>query len=112
MTPLPSLAISNDECPSTFPSTEIANNTTVTIDLIHATSNKFGDPSFKQVNCKNSGTFVTNNAYYAFLTGTKTTETLDIKNYTTSPSALSSCNGQGVRLALYDVQTCPQGQQY
>jgi hypothetical protein len=112
MTPLQSLAIANDECPSTFPSTEIQNNATVTIDLIHATSNKSVDPSFKQINCKNTGTSVTNNAYYAFLTGTKTTVTLDIKNYTTSPAELSSCTSQTARLALYDVQSCPVGQSY
>lgn len=112
MTPLPSLAIANDECPSTFPSTPIDSNTTVAIDLIHATSNKFSDPSFKQINCKNSGTSITNNAYYAFSTGAGTSVTLDIENYTTSPSAQSTCNGQTIRLALYDVQSCPSGQSF
>jgi hypothetical protein len=79
MTPLSSFAISNDDCPSTFPSTVLQDNTTVSFDLVHATSNKFVDPSFKQVNCKNTGTPVTNNAYYAFLTGTKTKLTSRLK---------------------------------
>ena len=112
MTPLTTLAIANDECPSTFPSTEIQNNTTVVFDLIHATSNKSVDPSFKQVDCKNAGTSVTNNAYYAFSTGTKTSITLDITNFTTVPAELSSCNSQSIRMALYDVQTCPAAQSY
>jgi hypothetical protein len=112
MTPLTTLATSNDECPSTFPSTAITDNTTVAIDLIHATSNKLTDPSFKQVNCKNTGTSITNNAYYAFSTGAETNITLDIKNFTLLPADLSSCTGQGVRLALYDVQSCPEGQNF
>ncbi|MEP6683987.1 MAG: T9SS type A sorting domain-containing protein [Parafilimonas sp.] len=112
MLPLTTLAIANDECPSTFPSTEIQNNTAVAFDLVHATSNKFVDPSFKQVDCKNVGTSVTNNAYYAFSTGTKTNVTLDITNYTTVPSDLSACNSQSIRMALYDVQSCPTAQSY
>ena len=112
MSPLQSFAIANDECPSTFPSTQVANNTSVAIDLIHATSNKNVDPSFEQVNCKNTGTSVTNNAYYAFSTGTETKISLDIENYTTLPANLVSCTGFGTRLALYDVQTCPEGQKY
>ncbi|MBS1747484.1 MAG: T9SS type A sorting domain-containing protein [Bacteroidetes bacterium] len=112
MTPLSAITISNDECPSTFPSTQIADNTTVSIDLIHATSNKLTDPSFKQVTCNNNGTSITNNAYYAFTTGSETVVTLDIKNFTLLPSDLASCTGEGVRLALYDVQSCPEGQNY
>lgn len=112
MSPLPVQAVTNDECPSTFPATELQNNTTVTFDLIHATSNKFKDPSYKQINCKNTGTSVTNNAYYAFLNGTKTTLTIDITGYTTVPADLKSCAEQSVRVSLYDVQNCPQGQSY
>lgn len=112
MSPLQSLAIANDECPSNFPSTEIQNNTTVNFDLVHATSNKFVDPAFTQVNCKNTGTSITNNAYYAFLTGTTTDISLNIKDYTTVPAELASCNGQTIRMALYDVQSCQQGQSY
>lgn len=112
MTPLTATVTSNDECPSTFPATELEDNTKIFFDLIHATSNKFNDPSFEQVNCKNTGTFVTNNAYYAFMNGAKTTLTLDISNYTLVPPELSSCSGQGIRMALYDVSTCPGGQNY
>lgn len=112
MTPLAVTPISNDECPSTFPATEIADNTKIFFDLIHATSDKLTDPSFKQVNCKNTGTFVTNNAYYAFMNGIKTTLSLSISGYTLLPQALSACSGQGIRMALYDVSACPAGQDY
>ncbi len=112
MTPLAVTPISNDECPSTFPATELEDNTKIFFDLVHATSNKFNDPSFEQVNCKNTGTFVTNNAYYAFMNGTKTTATLKISDYTLIPAGLSACSGQGVRMALYDVSSCPTGQSY
>jgi hypothetical protein len=112
MTLLSSTPAANDECPSTFPATELQDNTIVSFDLIHATSNKFGDPSFEQVTCDGKGTSVTNNLYYAFLTGTRTDITIDIKDYTTLPAALSSCSGQSLRLALYDVQSCPVGQSY
>lgn len=112
MTPLTRIQIDNDECPSTFPSTEIQNNTFVTFDLVHATSNKFIDPAFTQVNCKNTGTSVTNNAYYAFMTGTKTDLSLTISGYTSVPAQLTSCNEQSVRMAMYDVASCPQGQSY
>jgi len=70
------------------------------------------DPAFTQVNCNNTGTSVTNNAYYAFMSGTTTDLSLTISNYTTTPDQLKSCNGQGVRLAMYDVSSCPQGQNY
>ena len=112
MQPLTVTPIATDECPSTFPATELIDNTKIFFDLIHATSNKSSDPSFKQVNCKNTGTFVTNNAYYAFMNGTKTTLTLNISDYTLSPAELSSCSGQGLRMALYDVSACPVGQNY
>lgn len=112
MTPVAVTPISNDECPSTFPSTEIQNNTNILFDLVHATSNKFNDPSFKQVDCKNTGTFVTNNAYYAFMNGASSVVTLNISNYSLTPATLSSCTGQGVRMALYDVSSCPAGQNY
>ncbi len=112
MTPLQAVVVSNDNCPAAFPTTALQDNTTVNFDLVHATSNKFVDPSFKQINCKSTGTSVTNNAYYAFFTGTKTQVSMAIKNYTTVPAELASCTGQSVRLALYDVQTCQKGQSY
>ncbi len=112
MAPLTVTPVTTDECPSTFPATEIVNNTKIFFDLTHATSNKLTDPSFKQVNCKNTGTFVTNNAYYAFMNGSNTTLTLNISDYITSPAALSDCSGQGIKMALYDVSACPAGQNY
>ncbi len=112
MLPLTAIAASNDECPSTFPSAAIEENTIVSFDLVHATSNKFVDPSFKQVNCNGSGTSITNNVYYAFSNGTQTNLNLEITNYTTVPDDLNSCSGQTVRMALYDVQSCPTAQLY
>jgi len=112
MSPLSQNVPPTDECPSSFPASPIADNTTVIFDLTHATSNKFTDPAFTQVNCQNTGTSVTNNAYYAFMSGTRTDLTLTVSDYTTTPPALSSCNGQGVRLAVYDVSSCPEGQNY
>ncbi len=107
--------IPNDECPGTFPATAITDGTTISVDLVHATSNKFGDPAFDQVNCQNTGTFVTNNAYYAFLSDTASNRSvaLTISNYTTIPAeAKTACGLQGVRLALYDVSSCPEGQNF
>lgn len=112
MTPLATLAIINDECPSTFPSEAIQDNTSVTFDLVHATSNKFTDPDYTQVNCSNTGTFVTNNAYYAFTTGAETNLLLTVSGYTTVPAELASCSGQGVRASLYDVSACPDAGNY
>lgn len=112
MAPLSVTALSTDECPSTFPSSPIAANTTLSFDLVHATSNKLKDPSFREVMCDGTGTSVTNNVYYAFSTGPETEVKIDISKYTTVPAELSSCTGQGIRLALYDVQTCPEGQSY
>lgn len=107
-----SLTASNDECPSSFPTATLEDNTNVFFDLTHSTSNKFGDPSFTQVNCQGTGTSVTNNAYYAFKNGSNTTLNLAISNYTTSPAELDDCSGQQSRLALYDVSACPVGQQF
>ncbi len=112
MTPLSAINLAGDECPSNFPSSSIADNTVVIFDLVHATSNKLKDPSFREVTCTSTGTTVTNNLYYAFSTGSKTEVTLDISNYTTVPAELASCSGQGIKMALYDVQTCPQAQTY
>jgi hypothetical protein len=112
MTPVAVTPISTDECPSTFPATEVADNTQIFFDLIHATSDKLKDPSFKQVNCKNTGTFVTNNVYYAFMNGSQSKLTLSISDYTLSPAGLSDCSGQGIKMALYDVSSCPAGQNF
>jgi len=114
MTQLSYTAISNDECPGTFPVTATQSGTVVNFDLTHATSNKLGDPAFTDVSCDNQGTFVTNNAYYAFKTSSLSNGTLslNISNYTTTPAQLVNCSGQGVRLALYEVNSCPVGQAF
>ena len=114
MNPLAVTGIETDNCPSTFPSTPLEDGTSVVFDLAHATSNKFTDPSFEQVNCQASGTFVTNNAYYAFETNDNEIQNLqlNISGYTTTPGDLASCTGQGVRFALYDVSSCPQAQNF
>src|SRR6185436_9649999 len=86
----------------------------VTFDLTHATSNKNKDPQSDDVNCANTITNVTNNAYYAIKTNSAASSTLKItiSGYTTTPSTQISCTGQGVRLALYEVSSCPTGQAF
>jgi hypothetical protein len=114
MTLLSTIVTSNDECPSTFPVTPTPLGTVVSFDLVHTTSNKFKDPQYTAVTCSNSGTQVTNNAYYAFRTSSISNGTLSISisDYTITPPELISCTGQGVRLALYNVSSCPTGQSY
>lgn len=114
MTPLNYIAIDNDNCPVTFPATPTPDGTIVNLDLVHATSNKFSDPQFTAINCGvNNGQFVTNNAFYAFRTSSSATSLrLSINNYTNTPAEQNACIGQGVRLAVYDVSTCPEGQNY
>jgi Secretion system C-terminal sorting domain len=111
---------SKDNCPSSFPSTSIAPNTSVIFDLNHATSNRFVDPNFNQVRCDAIGTDVTNNAYYAFKTNSSGgIITLNVTGYNTTPSAQSACTSAyggvlvtGVRLALYQASSCPLAQSF
>jgi hypothetical protein len=114
MAQLPYAVVSNDNCPSSFPGASTPDGTTVRFDLIHATSNRFVDPQFTAINGQNSGTQVTNNAYYAFRTSSTNNGLLNVSvtGYTTSPAELSSCSGQGVRISVYDVAACPTGQNY
>lgn len=114
MTQLSAIVVPNDNCPTTFPTDATPDGTGVIFDLVHATSNKFVDPQFTDVDCNNKGTEVTNNAYYAYRTASTSNGTLDltVQNYTTVPSDLVNCSGQGIRLAVYDVNTCPDGQNY
>src|SRR6266496_295301 len=114
MTQLSRTVISTDNCPASFPTTATPDGTVVNFDLFHTTSNKFVDPQFTAINCSNSGTQVTNNAYYAFRTGSSSNGglNLSISDYTTEPLTLSSCTGQGIRISMYDVSTCPEGQNY
>lgn len=112
MTQLSRTTISGDDCPASFPSESTPDGTSVNFDLIHATSNKAVDPQFTDVTCNNSGTEVTNNAYYAFKTNSTGALNIQIANYVTSPTELASCADEGIRLAVYDVSTCPEGQNY
>lgn len=116
MTPLSYTIISNDECPSAFPVTNTPAGTVVSFDLAHATSNKLKDPQFTAVNCgiTSIGEFVVNNAYYAIKTNNNSNSNLSISisNYTTTPSDQIGCPGQGVHMAIYDVSSCPTGQNY
>jgi len=114
MTLLSYTVLFNDDCPLTFPIVATTPGTVVNFDLVHAKSNKFVDPQFTAVNCANTGTQVTNNAYYAFRTSNVSNGSLSISilGYTTIPSTQSACPGQGVRLAVYNVSSCPTGQSY
>lgn len=114
MTPLSYIVVDNDNCPVTFPATSTPDGTVVNFDLVHATSNKFSDPQFTAINCGvNNGQFVTNNAYYAVRTSNAATSLkLTVSNYANIPAEQNECIGQGVRLAVYDVSTCPEGQNY
>lgn len=114
MTQLTFTTIATDECPVTFPTTATPAGTVVNFDLVHATSNRSKDPKYTGVNCANTGTSVTNNTYFAFRTGSTSNGslTISITGYTTTPSTLTSCSGQGIRIAVYDVSTCPAGQAF
>jgi hypothetical protein len=46
------------------------------------------------------------------MTGAKTNLSMAFSGYITVPGQLVSCNGQGVRMAMYDVSSCPQAQAY
>lgn len=114
MTPLSHTVIPNDDCPSSFPSSATADGTVVNFDLVHATSNKLSDPQFTAINCGvDNGEFVTNNAFFAMKTSsTATSLKLAIGNYTNTPASQNTCVAQGIRLAVYDVNACPAGQEY
>jgi hypothetical protein len=116
MTPLSYTVISNDNCPSSFPTIATIPGTIVNFDLVHATSNKLTDPQFTAINCGvANGQFVVNNAFYAIKTNATNNSSLNIliSNYKTTPAGQAdTCAGQGVRLAVYDVSSCPAGQNY
>lgn len=106
--------VNNDDCPASFPTAAITTGTTINFDLVHTTSNRLSDPQYTAVNCQNKGTFVTNNAFYAFKTNSTPAGniTIAISNYATTPAEQASCAGQGVRLALYKVNSCPTALNY
>lgn len=113
MTPLSTTTESKDECPGSFPSTGTAPNTSVSFDLVHATSNKNGDPQYNAVKTTGVGTGITNNAYYAIKTNASGgTLNLTVSGYTTVPASQESCSGAGIELSLYQVSSCPAGQSF
>ncbi|MDB5232250.1 MAG: type sorting protein [Chitinophagaceae bacterium] len=114
MVPLPRINPPNDECPLTFAPTATAQGSSLVIDLVHTTSNKSKDPQYTAVTCTNAGTQVTNNAYEVIKTATNSGGSLDItiSNYQTFPADQQSCAEEGVRLAVYAVNSCPSGQNY
>ncbi|NNV58020.1 T9SS type A sorting domain-containing protein [Limnovirga soli] len=113
MTPLNYITIPNDECPLTFPTAATPDGTSVIFDLAHATSNLNKDPQFTAVNCTGNGTSVTNNGWYVYRTAAGTNKlSLYISGYTTTPASQAACTGQGVRVSVYDLNTCPDGQNF
>ncbi len=112
MTPLARTVTPLDECPVSFPSVSTSPGTIVSFDLIHATSNKYGDPAYTEVNCSSTGTNVTNNAYYAIRTDEDGGDlNITVSDYTTLPAGIA-CTGAGARLAIYQVNACPAGQTF
>jgi len=112
MTRLAITTETKDECPVSFPAGALASGTTVSYDLVHATSDKFTDPQYTALNCAGTGTGVTNTAYYAFKSAAAGTLSLTVSGYATTPAAQAACSVAGVELALYQVSACPGGQSY
>jgi hypothetical protein len=118
MVPLAVISESKDDCPVTFPSASVPQNTTVAFDLVHATSNKYVDPAYTQVTCNGSKASQTNNAYYAFKSSSAGSLLLTVSGYSTTPSSISSCSTPygfpvtGIRLAVYQANSCPTAGAY
>ncbi len=112
MTPLTRTVTALDNCPVSFPSVSTPPGTLINFDLVHATSNKFVDPEYTNVNCLGTGTNVTNNAYYAFRSDADGGDlNILVGDYATLP-ADAVCSGAGARFALYQVNSCPQPEQF
>lgn len=112
MTQLSYTAVTNDDCPASFPSTATNIGTIVPFDLVHATSNSLSDPQYTEIRCPGLGTAVTNTQYYPIKTLNSGVISLSVSGYTTTPGGLNSCSTKGIELALYQVSTCPDGQNY
>jgi len=112
MTRLTITTETKDECPASFPSTALASGTTVSYDLVHATSDKRVDPQYTALNCTGLGTGVTNTAFYPFKTANAGTLSLTVSGYSTTPAAVAACSPAGIELSLYQVSTCPGGQSF
>lgn len=120
MTPLATVLDPKDECPATFSTSTTPMFTTVNFDLAHSTSNKFTDPAYNQMTTDGTGANITNNAYYAFRTGTTSGDlSLEVLNYQTTPAEIKDCpigatgiEVTGVKIAMYKVPSCPTGGAY
>ncbi len=111
---LPAAVPVNDNCPLIFPTAYTTQGTTYNIDLVHATSSKSDDPQFTAASCSQP-IAITNNIYQVIRTSYNGTLDLTISNYTTTPTqvATASCDSnQGVKISIYDVATCPNGQSF
>lgn len=104
--------VTNDDCPSTFPSASTSTGTVVNFDLVHATSNSKVDPPYSNFKCSGL-TAITNTQYYALKTQASGTLSLTVSNYATVPSTgLNGCTNKGVDLALYELSSCPTPDNY
>ena len=119
MIPLSPSLDTKDNCPLSFPVTAITDNEVVSFDLSRTTSNRFIDPSYNQIKCNGTGTPVTNNAYYAFRTNSEGGDlTLTVLNYVPKEAESATCSAPygtpvtGIRLAVYQVNSCPTGQSF
>lgn len=112
MTQLSYTAVTNDDCPASFPSTATNIGTVVPFNLVHATSNSLSDPQYTEIRCTGLGTAVTNTQYYPIKTLNSGVISMSVSGYTTTPTGLNSCSSKGVELALYQVSTCPDGQNF
>lgn len=113
MMPLPARVPANDNCPLTFPASSTLPGSVYSIDLVHATSNKAVDPQFTTAYCTQPIS-VTNSVYQAIRTTEAGALAITIANYATIPADVATTCGvnQGVRLSIYDVNTCPTGQAF
>ena len=103
-----------DEFPRVFPlSNSIAPGTSVSFDLVNATSNKYTDPQPSAVDCSGNIMAITNNAYYPIFTSASGGKLdISVTGYTTLPIELASCNTSGIQLALYQLNSKPQAHNY
>jgi hypothetical protein len=116
MTPTAAIVTPFNECPTSFPSVAVTPGTAIPIDLYHATSNKYRDPQYTAIGTAGStngaGVTVTNNAYYALKPSSGELQ-ISITNYATVPvEAQQRCSDHGARIAVYQVNACPQGQAF
>ena len=95
-----------DNCPPSFPATPTASGS-YAINLYYSTSDRTADPSATQMNCGGSSIGRYNSVMLPIFTGgSGTTLSLSVTNYTTLVD-YSACSGMGVKLALFQVSSCP-----